>query len=90
MLRTRMFSLSPGTPGPQAADAAGEEVDPHPGLAGPVERLDHARVGERVELGDDAPLAAERHLVLDEVDELRAHVARGDEQRWKSWPGCSR
>src|SRR5690606_34190572 len=37
----------------QAAHAAHDQVDAHPGLAGLVQRLDHLRVGQRVDLDDD-------------------------------------
>ena len=38
---------------PQAADAAHDELDLHARLAGAVERVDHARIDQRVELGPD-------------------------------------
>ena len=38
------------------------------------------RVDERVELDDDVAVGAEARLVLDEIGELVAHLARRDEQ----------
>ena len=58
MLMTRMFSETPGTAGPQAADAADDQVDPDARLRGVVERLDDLRVDQRVHLGDDPRRAA--------------------------------
>ena len=58
MLMTRMFSETPGTPGPQAADAADDQVDLHAGGRGFVEGLDDPRVHQRVHLGDDPRRAA--------------------------------
>ena len=52
--RTRMLSLTPGTPGRRHADAADDQVDLHAGLRGPVEDADHLVVGDRVDLDDDA------------------------------------
>jgi hypothetical protein len=40
-------------PGPQRTDAAGDDVDRHTGLAGPVEGLDDVRIDERIELRED-------------------------------------
>ena len=41
MLLTRMLSESPGTPGPQTADAAHDQIDAHPRLRCLVEKIDH-------------------------------------------------
>jgi hypothetical protein len=43
----------PGHAWHQATDPADEKVDLHPGPAGPIERLDHTRVHQRVHLGHD-------------------------------------
>ena len=50
---TRMFSREPRDPGAQAADAAHHHVDLHPGLARGIERVDHLRVGDGVQLDPD-------------------------------------
>src|SRR5215218_5699321 len=69
--------------GPEAADAAYDQVYLHPGLGGFVEELDDLRVGERVGLARDAgglavfgPLG----LLLDKAHYALAHGQRGDEQ----------
>ena len=83
MLLTRMFSESPGTPGPQAADAADDEVDLHAGLRGLVELLDDLLVDQGVELGPDLRLAAGpgvRHLLLDQPHQRLAQIDRGQRQ----------
>ena len=71
----------PRHPGAQAADAAHDQVDLHAGGAGLVQRLDQLGIAERVQLGGDPALGAERRLVLDEIDQLAAQVAWRDEQR---------
>ena len=53
-----MFSETPSTPGPQGADPADVELDLDAGLGGPVERLDHPRVEQRVHLHPDPRRAA--------------------------------
>ena len=42
-----------GHAGPQAADAAHHQFDPHAGLAGAIERVDHVRIDQRIELDPD-------------------------------------
>ena len=42
-----------GHPGLEAADAADDEVDFHPRLGRLVQRLNHGRLHERIQLGDD-------------------------------------
>ena len=54
MLMTRMFSLTPGTPGRRQQMPRTIRVDRHARLRGAVERLDDRRVHQRVHLGDDA------------------------------------
>ncbi len=75
---TRMFSLTPGTPGPQAADAADVEVDPHAGLRRLVEGLDAARVHERVHLHHD-PRVLARRVRLDRAARSRS---RNQSRMW--------
>ena len=82
--RTRMLSLMPGMPGPQAADAADDQVDRHAGLRRAIERADHLIVGDRVHLDDDArrPRAAGvLGLAVDQLGEPVAQLHRRDEQR---------
>ena len=67
----------------QAAQAAHEQINLHASLAGTIQRVDHLRISDRVHLGGDATLTAERHLMLDEIDQLIAHVAWSDNQRLK-------
>src|SRR5205807_538832 len=67
-------------PGAQAADAADVEIDPDAGLRRPVERLDAAPVGERVELHHDSRRPAglvRRDRLLDLVEDPLAEVRRG-------------
>ena len=78
---TRMFSDRPGTPGPQAADAADDQVDLHAGLAGRVEPVDHCRIDQRVQLGPDRRRPARAgvgDLGVDQLDEAVAQVERRD------------
>jgi hypothetical protein len=49
-----MRSVTPGRPGRQHAGAAHDEVDLGTGLAGLHQRPDEGRIGERVDLDDDA------------------------------------
>jgi hypothetical protein len=49
-----MRSDTPRHPGPQAAQAAHDELDRHAGARGTVQGLNDGRLGERVELRDDA------------------------------------
>src|SRR5215210_7982203 len=68
--------------GPEAADAAYDQVYLYPGLGGFVEELDDLRVRERVGLARDAGgLAAYRllGLLLDQAHYALAHGKRGDE-----------
>jgi hypothetical protein len=53
-----MFSLRPGHAGRQHAGAAHDQVDARTGLASHQQRLDQRRVGQRIDLGDDARHAA--------------------------------
>ena len=67
----------------QAADAAHDEVDLHPGGRGGVERLDDLPVLEGVHLGDDVPAPPRLlvlHLALDQLEEALAHVDRRHQQ----------
>ena len=83
MLRTRMFSEMPGKPGPQAADAAHDQVDRHAGLAGPIQRFDHAMVHQRVDLGEDSrlpPVACSLGLLVDQLDRAAVQVVGGDDE----------
>ncbi len=69
-----MLSDRPGTPRPQRADAAHDQIDLHAGLRGLVERLDHLRFEQRIHLGDDARLAAgtrDLGLGADRADQIR-------------------
>ena len=70
MLRTRMVSETPGTPGRKRADAAHDEVDRHAGLRGAVERLDDPRLGEGVHARLDARGPAGARLGGLGVDQL--------------------
>jgi hypothetical protein len=76
-----MFSLSPGTPGTQAAQPAHQQVDA-------ARRLRLARYSASIICGSAMEFIlavmcprAEGHLVLDQVDQLVAHLAWRDEQR---------
>ena len=71
----------PGDTGTQAADAADRQIDLHARVAGCVQRIDQLGIAQRVQLGRDATLGAQGHLVLDQVEELAAHVTRRDQQR---------
>ena len=53
MLRTRMFSEMPGMPGRRQQMPRIDKVDRHAGLAGAIQRFDHAVIDQRVELGED-------------------------------------
>src|SRR4029079_6552154 len=69
----------PGNAGPQAADAADDEVDFHSGCAGLVELLDDDRVDQRVHLRPYARRLARLgtgDLRIDQPDELRAQLRR--------------
>ena len=83
MLRTVMFSLTPGTPGPQAADAAHDQVNLHARLRGAVEGLDDLPFGQRIDLGDDAggqALAGVLGLALDELEQAVVQLERRDQE----------
>ena len=83
MLLTRMFSDKPGNAGPQAADAAHDELDLHAGLAGTVELVDHRGVDERVELGPDLrrpPGLRMRDLGVDVLKQRLAQIDRRNRQ----------
>ena len=49
-----MRSLTPGIPGRRQQMPAHDQVDPHAGLRRAVELLDHAGIGDAVDLDDDA------------------------------------
>src|SRR5580693_3480854 len=73
----------PGDTRPQRADAPDPQVDADPGLGGPVERVDHYLVDERVGLEDDpggqagpAPFG----LPVDPAYDAVAQFLRGDQQ----------
>ena len=53
---TRIWSVSPRHPRPQAADAPHVEGDGHAGLAGLGQLVDELPVGDRVDLDEDAGL----------------------------------
>src|ERR1700722_14512782 len=67
----------------QRAHAAHPDLDGHPGLPGPVERVDHYLVDERVALEGDLRRLARpgpRGLAADAAHDARAQRLRGDEQ----------
>ena len=69
--------------GPEAADAAYDQVYLHPGLGGFVEELDDLGVRERVGLGRDASRLAAPSLLgllLDKARDALTHGQGGDEQ----------
>ena len=72
MLRTRMFSDSPGTPARSVQMPRTTQSICDPGLARRVQRFDDLRVGDRVALERDPALGAVRRLVLDQVEQLAA------------------
>ena len=83
MLMTRMFSLRSGIRGPQATDAAHDEVDLHAGAGGFVEFLDDFLIHERIELHDDAAGFPGRGVIafaFDHSDEAVLQVEGRDEQ----------
>lgn len=61
----------PGDAGTQAAPLAHDEVDGGTRLRGPVEGVDHRRIGEAIGLEDDATVRAGRGLLVDGFDERR-------------------
>src|SRR5690606_41860263 len=72
-----------GDAGPQAADPADHQHDRHARLARLVEPVDHALLGQRVELGPDARGAAGARvgdLAVDVRVERLAQVERRDRQ----------
>ncbi len=78
-----MFSEKPGIARPQRADTAHHHLDPHTGLRGPIERVDHLLVDQRVRLQPDSALGAlagGRDFAVDALDDAPAHAVRGDEQ----------
>ena len=78
-----MFSLQPRDAGPDRADPADHHVDRHPGLGGPVQRVDQHLVDDRVHLEPDhrrRPSRWLRDLPLDPVDQAAAQRARRDQQ----------
>ena len=70
----------PRDAGAETADATRDEVDRHAALRRRIQRLDHARVDERVHLHRDATTRALRRFTLDAVDHRLANVRRRDEQ----------
>src|SRR5690606_26142212 len=67
----------------QAADATDDQLAPHASGRGTVERRDHLRVREPVDLHPYVaalPGASMFRLARDELQEALAHVERGDEQ----------
>src|SRR5699024_5043600 len=73
----------PRDTGPDPADATHHDVHRHPGLAGPVQRVDGRLVDDRVGLDLDPGVpagAAAGDLALDVLDESAADRARRDEQ----------
>src|SRR5918998_350793 len=69
--------------GPQAADAAHDQVYLHPGLGGLVEHLDDPRVGERVRLARyprRLPVSGLLGLLLDAAHDALAQGHGGDEE----------
>ena len=70
----------PGHLRPEAADPAHREVDPDAGRRRLIERFDRLRVDERIELQRDPTFFPGRHLLADQLDDLRAQRDRCDEQ----------
>src|SRR6266566_1075244 len=67
-------------PWTQAADAAHDEIDAHPRLRGPIEKINGRRVDESVHLRPDLgrlPLFRISDLGLDQLDEPRP------ERKWR-------
>ena len=75
--------------GPQATDAANDQINGHARLTGLIQRLDRAAIDERVELREDPrPFTATRPLGLfvNELDGLIVQVLRGDAASFcQSW-----
>ena len=81
-----MRSDRPGIPGPQAADAAHDQVDRHAGLAREVELLDQRPVHQAVHLGDDARGPARAGVLGLAPDARRGSPSRrpvGATSRWR-------
>ena len=78
-----MFSLKPGHAGPKRAEAADDQVDLHPRLAGAVQGADDLAVFQAVHLGDDPRRPAGTlvlDLALDHLQEPALHVHRRHQQ----------
>ncbi len=85
---TRVLEISPeyrthpnvlrhsGHAGAQTANSAHHHVDAGAGVARGVQRADHIRVLDRVELEGDATRRTKRCLVLDETDEFFLELVR--------------
>ena len=74
-----MFSERPGDAGPQAADAAHDEVDRHAGGGRLVERVDDLGVDQRVHLHPDRRRPAGlgvRDLLVDVLEDALAQGQR--------------
>src|SRR5690606_30372700 len=71
----------PGNARPQAADSTDDEVDLNAGLAGPIERIDDARIDQRVHLHPDLGRPAGPGMLdlgVDPPHDLLAHRYRRD------------
>src|SRR5262249_24424541 len=68
---------------PQGTDAPHDQVDRHPGLTGPVQRVDHLFVHNRVDLDDDRCRIArfgQLRLAFDALDDARSDAMRRHQQ----------
>ena len=69
-----------GDAGPQAADAADDEIDPNPCTRGLGQLFHDIVVGEGVHLHDDAAVAAPGGLFPDEQEDDLLQVGGGDQE----------
>ena len=80
MLRTRMFSDRPGTPG-RKQHTADYQVNLHAGTRGPVEMIDYIRIDQRIHFHDYAgrePGLRIFDFPLDMIDDEITHADRGN------------
>ena len=78
-LRTRIVSLMPVDAGPQRTDASRDDLDAGAFLRRCVERVDDARIRQRVDLDPDAPVLAVLRDGADVLDQPLAQAERRDE-----------
>ncbi len=83
MLRTRMFSEMPGSPGRRQQMPRIDDVDRHAGLAGPIQGFDHAIIDQRVDLGENPrrpAFAGPLGLLVDQFQRAALQVVGGHDQ----------